>query len=258
MSLYQRDLRLLSNAKSAHTLYKVKLNNYKTDLSYTPINVCIINKAGEAVLRTIIIENEKEDTIEHTFNAPYLNEINSLLLSSSEQKNWQLNSAEITVCHNENQVEYYFPFFDNIDKDNNFTIILTSTPKPSANMKEELLEEYDNKKYDMKVKTCQLTLLGLLSTGLLTDTQNTIAFGIGGGIGLLYLSMLQNGVDNNHSFTIRLGSIALLAYAIMSKYQVYISQDKFLYLYAVFGFSMYRIALLITYLETNENNKKKD
>jgi hypothetical protein len=144
MTLFQRDLRLLSNAKSAHTLYKVKFNNYKTDLSYTPINICIINKDGEAVLRTIIIENEKEDTIEHTFNAPCLNEINSLLLSSSEQKTWRLNSAEITVCHDENHLEYYFPFFDNIDKNNNYTTILTSTPKPSANMKEELLEEYDN------------------------------------------------------------------------------------------------------------------
>jgi hypothetical protein len=258
MSLYQRNLRLLSNAKSAHRLYKIKFNNYKTNLLYTPINICIINKDGEAVLRTIISGNEQEDTIEYTFNAPCLNDITSLLLSSSELKTWRLNSAEIVVCHDESQHEYYFPFFDDIDKDNDFTTMLTSAPKPSPNMKEELLVEYSNIKHDMKVKTCQLTLLGLLSTGLLSDTQNAIAFGMGGCIGLLYLSMLQNGIDNNHSFTLRLGSITLLAYAIMSKYQIYISHDKFLFLYAVVGFSMYRIALLITYLEKNEDNKRKD
>lgn len=249
-------LRLISRTQNLghlHILYKVKFNTYKTYLSNAPINICIINKNGDSILETIVIEHQKEDAFEHTFTAPYLNEVESLLLCSGNNT-IQLNSVDINVSNDKDNGimdAYYFPYFENMDKSTNYTAVLISSSKLS-NQKEMFDEEYASLKSDIRVKASQLTLLGAITYGLLGETHDAMAFGIGGTIGLVYLMMLQRGVDRNESFALRLGAVGVLSYISLAKYHVQISDDHFLFLHGLLGFSIYRIAMIAAFMQNKE------
>lgn len=240
--------RLPTGSPQIQALYKLKFHTYQTCLTNTPLTVCLIDSKGDAFLETIMVEehDQSQDVVEYSFMGPRLHEIDTFLLCH-HQAILKLNYIDVDVSGSEGDAvanAYYFPFFDNIDKSSNMTAVLTSSIKPPANQKEMYDEQYTVMKTNMLQQTVVLTLLGAITDAILMGGQSAAAFGMGGSIGLLYLMLLQHGVEKMESFALRLGAIAAVSYSVMSNHHIEITSNPVLFLHGFMGFIMYRFAMI--------------
>jgi hypothetical protein len=159
------------------------------------------------------------------------------------------------VDSDQQEQNYLFLYHDEIGKrSGDMAAQLLPVVKPDIDMKPVYDAQYFNIKQGMLVTTVELTMIGALLMTCFTNVEKGLAFALGGGMGVLYVKMLQQGVDSvgqQHGIignsTLRLGFITALSAAILTRYKDVVDSDHLLFIVGVVGFMMYRVAILSTF-----------
>ena len=124
------------------------------------------------------------------------------------------------------------------------------------NLENKLLydQEYDEIKKNILIITTELSIIGTIITTFVSDIDKGFSFLIGSSIGILYIRLLELGVDaiGKEKFifyksSVRLLAVLLLSAAIINKYSEHIGTDHSTFIIGLIGFSMYKIALIASY-----------
>lgn len=236
-----------------NTPYKVNINFRKIPISYTTINICMINKNGTGLLKRITYIPNNNDLL-YNFYADDIKEIDSLLIAP-ESDNIDIKNIEIYVD------DLLYKFNNNIIIGDGRNNVLAGVLKPENNDKAYMKLIYDAEYKDFKdsviVLTLELSVIGSLITGYFTNIEKAYSFGLGGSIGLLYVLLLEMGIDNMGkerlgiltSGQVRLGIIGAFTIFLMNKYHDNIMNDHSNIIICLIGFMMYRLAIIGSYIK---------
>lgn len=230
------------------TKYEVRFRSLKPPPPYTPIQLCLVDNKENGILYRTLYEDTKEI---YEFMGPEIN-IEGIYLAP-EQDSWKLE--EVTISYKD--LTASFPYYGILGaRTKDAAIYLPVFYKLKIDMKPLYDAEYIIFKDKVLQYTIELSFAGSLVINYLSTIEKGFAFGIGGTIGYMYVSLLEMNIDNlgkNQSTFIvqlfRLGTISAVAIAFIQRYHVEISQDHTYFLLGVFGFMMHRIALIISYLK---------
>jgi hypothetical protein len=242
-------------APSNKYIYRIK-----TNINPLPINISFINDNKTAILQRL---QTQESELE--FTGDYLPNISSVLLSYDHTTRNQsehfvnLNlDLDLEIFDNSELIDTYkFKQHENYDH----TILLL--PEKPFNLENKLLydQEYSDIKNNILIITTELSIIGTIITTFVSDIDKGFSFLIGSSIGIMYIRLLEIGVDaigkENFVFyksPVRLLALLLLSSAIISKYSENIGTDHSTFIIGLIGFSMYKIALIASY---NQKLKRK-
>lgn len=227
---------------SGNTNYKIKINSHKQFLPYTGVNICIINKNNEAILKRL-------DNYVSTFNGPYMEEIDSIMVAPEQDK---LNVSNIEIFIND-ILKYKFTYNDTIQGE---PVNIMKPDLSYDNMKPIYDEEYLQFKNSIIINTVELTLLGSLLISYASSIDKGYSYTLGGTIGLLYILLLESGIDcigkTNYimaNSAVRLSIIFSISIALVTYYKEDINQDHSVLIYSLLGFLTHRIALIKSYIK---------
>ena len=224
-----------------------------------PVNISFINDDKTAILQRLHQDTEFDKSIE--FTSDYLPNISSALLSydhttRNQSKHFVNRDLDLEIFDNSELIDTYkFKQHENYDQ----TILLL--PDKPFNLENKLLydQEYSDIKNNILIITTELSIIGTIITTFVSDIDKGFSFLIGSSIGIMYIRLLEIGVDaigkENFVFyksPVRLLALLLLSSAIISKYSENIGTDHSTFIIGLIGFSMYKIALIASY---NQNKK---
>lgn len=214
--------------------YVISIQSRKPPPVFHPFDICLIDNNGTAILKRLEFKNSGIYVIE---SVPL--DVSMIFFSSGE---WSLNEI---------QMEMDGRIFERLDdiifspKQNNLT----------QEDKQRYDTEYDSIKNNLIFMTIELSVIGTLVTSALGSIEKGYAFGIGGLIGISYVQLLQHAVDsigNNRSLAtngaVRLGMIFAITAWILKHYQYIVLEHEELLVFGLLGFTMYRLALVATYI----------
>lgn len=233
------------------TTYTIRFSSLKPPPPYTPFHICLIDKEETGVLYRLYYEDTKES---YQVQGPDL-KVEGILLGP-ESDSWKLEEASLTY----QDQTFTFPYYGTIgEKSKESAVYIPVSYKSEIDRKPIYDAEYLLLKGRVLQYTVELTLLGSLGTALLTTVDKGYAFGIGGSIGYIYISLLEMGVDRIGTSQgivieqiVRLGCIFGMAASILQKYQQPIEQDSTYFFLGILGFMMHRIALLVSYIKKDD------
>lgn len=244
--------------QSQKSQYVIRFTSKKSLLPYTGVNICFVDKEGTALLhRLTYTPSPDTDCLLFTqdFTGPCLEEIQTIFVAP-ESDTWSLKHIELNVMDEDCYREYFFSYNDEIGKrGGDMAAVLTPIQKSTVDMKPVYDAEYAALKKEMLVNGAELTLVGATLMASLIDVEKGYAFAFGGTLGLVYIRLLQKGVDDIgrsmsiHNTALRLAVLAVPGTIILQKFQAEIHTDNFLFIAGLMGFMTYRIALLLSYIK---------
>ena len=226
----------------------------KTKLHPGPINISFINEDNTAIIKRLHQDTGLE------FTGDYLPKISSALLSydhtRTQNPQEKLNFISLEIFDNSELIDTY-KFIEQENYDHSFLLL----PEKPFNLENKLLydQEYNDIKKNIFIITTELSIIGTIITTFVFDIDKGFSFLIGSSIGIMYIRLLEIGVDaigkENFVFyksPVRLLALLLLSSAIISKYSENIGTDHSTFIIGLIGFSMYKVALIASY---NQNKK---
>lgn len=237
-----------------NTSYILKVISKKIPLPFIETNVCIINKNGEALLKRVVLTQEKDT---QTFQGPDLGEIDTLFISPENDK---LNLKEICLETKCDDIENRYIFKNNYYNDNP-TIILHPKKINDLEVKVDMKPIYDAEYFELKesilINTAELIFVGSCIIGYVSTLEKGFAYAVGGTLGLLYIKLLENGIDAIGkpkeqilaSPSLRLGSLFILAAAIITQYKEEITNDHSYLILGMIGFISHKAAIIRSYIK---------
>lgn len=249
-----------------NTRYVVRFRSRNPPAYSDGVNVCFVNEHGDALLKRLSWTG-REECNEHIFNGPDIRNVSNLLVAP-ETGTWHVKDIQVSVSHVENEVLQYM-FSYNFSYDNeigkrggDMAAVLVPQLMPDAKELEALKHvsdaEYVFIKEHMITTMTELTLIGALITTGIGGIDKGYAFALGGSVGLLYLFMLQKGVDDVGKMNVfggsalRLGALSVLAAGIVHKHDAQIASDHWFFGMGILGFLMYRLAMVVSYCYPKE------
>lgn len=227
---------------SGNTHYRIKLNSHKSFLPYTGINICIINKNKEAFLKRL-------DNYTSNFTGPYIDEIESIMIAP-EQDKLHISNVEIFI---NDILKYKFTYNDTIRGE---PVSIVKPDLSNADMKDVYDKEYFDFKNSIVINTVQISLTSSLLISYASSIEQGYSYGIGCTMGLLYILLLESGIDcigkTNYimaNSAVRLSILFSIAVALVTYYKEDISQDHSILIYSLLGFLTHRIALIQSYIK---------
>jgi hypothetical protein len=202
----------------------------------------------------------------HDFSGPAMGRIVDVMIAPEDQP-WFLKDVKLTVGTEDetNHREYDFAYNDIIGRrGGDLAACMKPMQRPTEEMKMQYDAEYIVLKDTMLVTTAELTAIGSLITACVSGIEKGYAFALGGSVGLIYIKLLQQGIDvvgqkgSIGSSVARLAIVSILVAAILSKYNEQIHSDHVLFVMGLVGFTMYRIAVLNTYINAKSPEIKED
>lgn len=227
---------------TGNTNYRVKINSTKSFLPYTGINICIINKNNEAILKRL-------DNYTSNFVGPYIDEIDSIMIAP-EQDKLHISNVELFI---NDIIKYKFTYNDTIRGE---PVSIIKPDLSNIDMKPIYDEEYLDFKNSIIINTVQISIASSLLITYASSIEQGYSYSIGCTMGLLYILLLESGIDcigkTNYimaNSAIRLSIIFSIAVALVTYYKEDINQDHSVLIYSLLGFLTHRIALIKSYIK---------
>ena len=233
--------------------YTFRFLSLKPPPPHTPFHICLVDKDEIAVLYRLHYDGTKES---YQVQGPEL-QVQGIFLGPASDS-WKLEEA--FVSYNEETLS--FPYYGTVgEKSKDGAAYIPVSYKPDVDMKPIYDAEYLLLKEKILQFTVELTLAGSLATGFLTTMDKGYAFGIGGSIGYMYISLLEMGIDRignkQGAFLeqiVRLGIIFAMSASIIHKYHEPIEKDSMYFFFGILGFMMNRIALILSYITKEDKS----
>lgn len=238
--------------------YAVRLVSKKPLMRFAGMNICFVNTKGEAFLKRLVYVTDGVESV-HEFEGPEITDIKHVLVAPETDK-WQLGEVSVTTVDEHGKKEYLFPCEMTIGDQEMAAVLSDDVYERRLNamsMKPVYDAEYMMMKEGLEVMTFEFTLVGGIMMALLYGIEKGYSFALGGSIGLMYLKLLEVGVDSVGtrkgllfgSTAIRLGSIFALSAVVVTKYKADIDNDHWILLTGILGFTVYRMAMIMYFLK---------
>ena len=237
--------------------YTIQFTSRKPLMRYTGINVCFINDKDEAFMKRLTYVSDDINSC-HEFDGPELHGIKRILVAPETDK-WYLDEVHVSTMSDNSRTDYIFPYKGTIgDKD--MAAVLEDDVflkrQNDLQMKPLYDAEYLVMKEGMEVMTLEFTLVGGIIMALTYGLERGYSFALGGSIGLMYLRLLEVGVDSVGtknglllgSTVLRLGTTFALSAVVVSKYKQSIDDDHWILLTGILGFTVYRLAMIVQFV----------
>lgn len=224
---------------TGNTKYSLRIVSSKPSTQYKRYNVCIIDTTQNAILKPLIHSGKYDDY--HEFYGPVLEEIERILVAP-EDENWSLQLVELDL--NDVKTEFY-------PENGGLSVDYIRREPFSAEKKELYDKEYCELKSRILQNTKTLVILGSILESVI-DYRSGIAFGVGGFLGVMYLSLLQQDIDmiekTRNAQSGRLVLVASMLFLILYNNKDIVHADSFVFLSGFLGFFMYKLGVVVSIL----------
>jgi hypothetical protein len=235
--------------------YVINISTKKPVMSHSGINVCMVDKNGEAVLKRLSTLDMNR-SIE--FRGPELDGLVNVMVSP-ESDVLHLDGLSLEI----DGETYDFSYDGVVGGGNGDAAVFVHKTLNGVDMKPIYDAEYASLKESVLKNTMEYTLTGGIVIAFVCDLDKGYAFSLGGFIGFLYVLLLEQGIDSVgdpktqilSSSVLRLGAVFGLAAAIVSHYHESISAENSYIVLGLLGFLTQRIAVIRSYMNIPKDPK---